>query len=223
VRIAADGRHEFPSGGWTIWRERGLLVTFDHGPLGLGSLAAHGHADALSVTLFRGRDGLVVDPGTLAYQEDAEARDRCRGTPAHATVNFGGRNQSEILGPFLWGRRAAVAPEGEGWRVVAYTGERHTRRVSVEGARLTIEDHVEGREPDAVFPLAPEARAEIEGDRVVVECGDSKATFEFEGFSPPRLETSEHSPRYSHRVAARRIVARLAGARGVTRITAGGR
>src|ERR1051326_5609619 len=76
ARTAADGVHRFPDGGWTVWREAGLLVTFDHGPLGLGALAAHGHADALSVTIWRGTDGIAVDPGTFAYQEDAAARER---------------------------------------------------------------------------------------------------------------------------------------------------
>src|ERR1051326_9532527 len=104
--------HRFPDGGWTVWREAGLLVTFDHGPLGLGALAAHGHADALSVTIWRGTDGIAVDPGTFAYQEDAAARARCRGPPVHSTVHFGGRSQSEMLGPFLWGRRAVVGQIG---------------------------------------------------------------------------------------------------------------
>src|ERR1051326_8451659 len=120
ARTAADGVHRFPDGGWTVWREAGLLVTFDHGPLGLGALAAHGHADALSVTIWRGTDGIAVDPGTFAYQEDAAARAaplgggpggappprglspsreapaaraRGRGTPVHSTVHFGGRSQ----------------------------------------------------------------------------------------------------------------------------------
>ncbi|MEO5616369.1 MAG: heparinase II/III family protein, partial [Candidatus Eisenbacteria bacterium] len=50
-RIAPDGERAFASGGCTVWRSGPAFSTFDHGPLGLGSLAAHGHADALSVTL----------------------------------------------------------------------------------------------------------------------------------------------------------------------------
>src|SRR5690606_20444630 len=44
-----------------------ISVTFDCGPLGLGSIAAHGHADALSVTLRVGGHDLLVDPGTYDY------------------------------------------------------------------------------------------------------------------------------------------------------------
>ena len=114
---ARDGRSEFPHGGYTVWRQRGLHVTFDHGPLGLGALAAHGHADALSLTVFHDAEGVVIDSGTLAYQDDAVRRERCRSTPAHNTVHFGGRSQSVMLGPFLWGARATVAADGDGWQL----------------------------------------------------------------------------------------------------------
>ena len=75
-RAAAEGMHRFASGGYTVWRSGPTVVTFDHGPLGLGPLAAHGHADALSLTVFRGRDAVVIDPGTFAYHEDLAAHDR---------------------------------------------------------------------------------------------------------------------------------------------------
>ncbi len=223
ARAAADGRHEFPAGGWTVWRERGLHVTFDHGPLGLGALAAHGHADALAVTVFRGADGVVVDPGTLAYHDDDDARARTRATASHATVNFGGRDQSESLGPFLWGRRASVAPEGDGWRCTWRTGETHARSVGVADGVVTIEDRVRGRDPRLVFPLAPGASVETDGARAVVATGGSRATFEAEGVAGWTLERSEHAPRFSHRVPASRLVARVAGERAVTRIATGAR
>ena len=143
ARAAAEGRHEFPSGGWTVWRERGLLVTFDHAPLGLGSIAAHGHADALSLTVFRGADAVVLDPGMCSYHRDRAARDRFRSTPAHATIHFGGRSQSEMCGPFLWGARARVRADGDGWRCDWADGATHRRRVAVEGGRVTIEDRVD--------------------------------------------------------------------------------
>src|SRR5262249_31783344 len=115
-RVAPDGERRFDAGGCTVWRHGAAFATLDHGPLGLGALAAHGHADALSMTLRHGSDDLFGDPGTLAYFEDAAARDACRSTPAHSTVSFGGRSQSEMLGPFLWGRRARVTADGDAWR-----------------------------------------------------------------------------------------------------------
>jgi uncharacterized heparinase superfamily protein len=84
-------------------------VLLDAGPLGLGSLAAHGHADALS--LWASLDGkpLLIDAGTYAYHEDPAWRDHFRSTPAHNTLTLDGKNQSEIHGPFLWGRKAQLA------------------------------------------------------------------------------------------------------------------
>ncbi len=224
-RGAADGRHDFADGGWTVWRDRvrDLRVVFDHGPLGLGAIAAHGHADALAVTVWRGADGLVVDPGTLAYHEDEAARTESRGTPAHATVSFGGRSQSEMLGAFLWGRRAETTRAGEAWRCRWWSGESHVRRVDVIGANVAIEDTVEGTDPRIAFPLAPGANVRFEEGRAIVECGDSAATFAAEGLAPWSVEASGHAPRFSQRVPAQRLVAAFAGPRARTTITVAAR
>ena len=219
ARAAADGRHEFGPGGWTVWRAAGLRVTFDHGPLGLGRLAGHGHADALAVTLALGADDLVVDPGTLAYHDDDAARNESRGTPAHATVSFRGRSQSQMLGPFLWGRRAEVASEGEGWRCRWWSGETHARTVGVAGGTVTLDDRVEGRGAEIAFPLPPGANAWIEVGRAIVENGQARATFTADGLAPWRLEPSRHAPRYSHRADAQRLVAAFNGERARTTIT----
>ena len=218
ARLATDGRHEFAAGGWTVWRQAGLRVTFDHGPLGLGPLAGHGHADALAFTLTRGADDLVVDPGTLAYHEDEAARQESRGTPAHATVSFRGRSQSEMLGPFLWGRRAEVTPEGEGWRCRWWSGESHTRQLHVDGGALVLDDRVEGRDARIAFPLPPGALARLEGDRAIVEQGGSRAVFGATGLTPWQLESSRHAPRFSHRAETQRLVAAFTGAAARTTI-----
>ena len=217
-RAASDGVHRFPDGGWTVWRDRGLLVTFDHGPLGLGSLAAHGHADALSVTIWNGADGIAVDPGTFAYQEDERARERCRSTPVHSTVHFGGRSQSISLGPFLWGRRAAVATSGEFEACTWASGERHERSVRVSDRLVTIEDRVRGADAHIVFALAPGATAGFEGSNANIASGSTQATFRSEGLEAWRIEPAEHAPRFSQRVPALRLTARLRGDRAVTRI-----
>jgi hypothetical protein len=212
-RAAADGRRDFPRGGYTVWRERGLLVTLDHGPLGLGTIAAHGHADALSVTVFHGADPIVVDPGTFAYHEDPASRDRCRGTPAHSTVSFGGRSQSEMLGPFLWGRRARVVSRGDEHECTWVSGELHARRVEVADGRIVIHDRVRGEGAELVFALAPGAKAEIAGARATLTIGQSRATFDAEGIEAWRLEPSEHAPRFAQRKPSTRLVAGIAGER----------
>jgi len=223
ARVAADGEHRFDSGGYTIWRAGPAFATFDHGPLGLGSLAAHGHADALSITLRLGDDDLVIDPGTLAYHEDEAARTRTRATPSHSTVHFGGRSQSEMLGPFLWGRRARVEREGEGWTCHWWSGERHTRRVRFAPGEITIEDRVVGPAPEIVFALAPEAEVTAEGVTARVGVGGSGLRIEAVGIDAWRVEPAESAAGFGRRRASPKLVAACRAGTVTTRLAFGPR
>ena len=203
---------------YTIWREGELLVTLDHGPLGLEPLAAHGHADALGVTIFHGADAVVVDPGTFAYHADRAARDRCRSTPAHATLHFGGRSQASMRGPFLWQGAPRVsrssAPPGDAWQCRWASGELHRRRVEVVDNEVRIEDAVEpGAGAMLSFPLAPGAQVALEDTRAHLVIGGTVADFTAEGLEAWRIEAADVAPRYGVRVPAFRISAALTGDR----------
>ena len=78
----------------------------DFGPLGLGSTAAHGHADALSLWLSIDGEYFLIDAGTYAYHSHPEWRTFFRSTAAHNTVCVDGRSQSEMAGRFLWSSKA---------------------------------------------------------------------------------------------------------------------
>ncbi len=80
----------------------------DAGPLGYLGIAAHGHADALALTMSVAGQMVLVDPGTYAYHTQKQWRDYFRGTSAHNTVRIDGRDQSESGGNFLWLRKAAA-------------------------------------------------------------------------------------------------------------------
>ena len=80
----------------------------DHGPHGLPPLAAHAHADALSIELRCGGVEIFADPGTFCYHGDRAWRRYFRSTIAHNTLELAGRNQSVDAGPFLWGRTATA-------------------------------------------------------------------------------------------------------------------
>lgn len=112
----------YPEGGVSILRsrDRKALIGVDHGPLGFGSIAAHGHADALSFQMYL--EGCVVfaDAGTYLYHMDSESRNAFRRTESHNTITVDGRDQSEMLGPFLWGRRAETSLLGCNFSVRAY-------------------------------------------------------------------------------------------------------
>jgi hypothetical protein len=83
-----------------------VRLLIDTGPLGYLSIAAHGHADALSFTLGIGDREVLVDPGTYAYHSEPEWRRYFRGTSAHNTVGIDGQDQSVQAGNFMWTHHA---------------------------------------------------------------------------------------------------------------------
>lgn len=100
-------RRAFPEGGYYILgsdfeTDDEVRMIVDAGPLGYQTIAAHGHADALSVTLSVGGCEFLVDPGTYAYHTERRWRDYFRGTAAHNTARIDGQDQSLIGGSFLW-------------------------------------------------------------------------------------------------------------------------
>lgn len=100
----------FAEGGYAVMRDREgkRLAVMDCGALGWGSIAAHGHADALSVTLSVDGQPILVDAGTYCYHDEPLWRNAFRTTRYHNTVCVDDTNQSEMLGAFLWGARAQV-------------------------------------------------------------------------------------------------------------------
>lgn len=100
----------FPEGGYTVMRSSGRseeqLLLLDHGPLGYLSIAAHGHADCLSLVMHLAGRPVLVDPGTYTYHEQPAWRAYFRGSLAHNTVSVDGEHQSVMTGPTMWGRRA---------------------------------------------------------------------------------------------------------------------
>jgi hypothetical protein len=84
----------------------------DAGPHGFLSIAAHAHADALSVELRHDGVELLVDPGTYCYHGEPAWRQWFRSTAAHNTLEVAGENQSESGGPFLWVSQARAQTVG---------------------------------------------------------------------------------------------------------------
>ncbi len=108
----AEGfRRSYPDGGYYILgrdfeTDREVKLIVDAGPLGFTSIAAHGHADALSMVLSIGGEELLIDPGTFAYHTERKWRDYFKGTSAHNTVRIDGLDQSVSGGNFMWTRHA---------------------------------------------------------------------------------------------------------------------
>ncbi len=102
----------FHEAGYTaIWSTDGVFITFDHGPLGMAPLYNHGHADALSVTLYRNGKPFFVDMGTYRYNGVPEYRKYFKGTRAHNTVCIDGKDQARQVTGFIWDKPYGIAME----------------------------------------------------------------------------------------------------------------
>ena len=155
----------FPVGGYYVLggrfgHDEEILVVVDCGPIGYGSIAAHGHADALSLNMSLGGVPILIDPGTYAYHTGNKWRDYFRSTRAHNTVCIDGLDQSSSGGNFLWLQKAVtlctdvfVGPgvqrfEGEhdGYRRLS-DPVTHVRRINLqlEENRLVVEDELRCR------------------------------------------------------------------------------
>jgi hypothetical protein len=104
---AAHATDNFQRGGYVLWRgavDTGITAKLlvDVGPLGLGTLAAHGHADALAFALHINGEPVFVDCGTYAYHGEPAWRAYFRSTRAHNTLRLNDRDQARMCGPFLW-------------------------------------------------------------------------------------------------------------------------
>ncbi len=110
VRAPTIVRNLFRDAGLACARthDGSVRLLMDFGPLGFTSMAAHGHADALSVWLAIDDEYFLVDAGTYAYHSHPEWRTYFRSTAAHNTVRVDGRDQSEMAGRFLWSSKATT-------------------------------------------------------------------------------------------------------------------
>jgi hypothetical protein len=156
-------RRAFPDGGyyvmgWDFEQPGEVRLVADAGPLGYQSIAAHGHADALSFTLSVGGCQFLVDPGTYAYHTQESWRAYFRGTSAHNTVRIDGVDQSVPGGKFMWLRKArarcdawvvSTAEDVFEGRHDGYTRLAdpvlHRRRITADkaGRRILIRDRLE--------------------------------------------------------------------------------
>ncbi len=155
----------FPQGGYYLLGKefgtaREVRLVADCAPLGYLSIAAHGHADALSFTLSVAGEELLTDPGTYAYHTQKAWRDYFRSTAAHNTVQVDGQDQSEIGGNFMWLHKAnarLVAHASQG-NIQVFEGEQdgyrrladpvlHRRKVEFDSNRqcVVVKDILECR------------------------------------------------------------------------------
>ncbi len=110
-------------GDWWLYPDTGIALReagpwrlrWDLSPLGYLATAAHGHLDALHLSLWLEGQALVVDPGTGAYYGDLRLREWLASRAAHNAPCPQGEEQPRRLGPFLWAehhRRPTLVADG---------------------------------------------------------------------------------------------------------------
>ena len=93
----------FPDTGYTIFRpDHDVWLSFDHGPLGMPPFYNHGHADALSIVLFKKDMPFIVDPGTYRYNNEPRWRRYFKSTRCHNTVSIDDCDQAYQETGFIW-------------------------------------------------------------------------------------------------------------------------
>ena len=95
----------YAESGHALWRRDGWVVRLNVSPLGYLKTAAHGHVDALHVSIWHDGVALVVDPGTGAYY--GNGNESLRAWLASPGAHNGPfpelATAPQRLGTFLWG------------------------------------------------------------------------------------------------------------------------
>ncbi|MFD9637081.1 heparinase II/III family protein [Streptomyces violascens] len=173
----------FADAGMTILRGPGeIWCRCDGGPHGFLSIAAHAHADALSVEVRHDGVDVLADPGTFCYHGQPEWRQYFRSTLGHNTLQLDGGDQSVSGGPFLWTRQArsrVLVADPSGGQVARWCAEQdgyqpsvHRRQVELTAAsqELRVVDEVRGprRAVHLAFHLGPTIDTDLVGNRAVL-------------------------------------------------------
>jgi len=180
------GRITFPASGYSVIKDNRLMFTFDHGPLGMAPFFNHGHADALSITLSKNGQPLIVDTGTYRYNGVTQWRRYFKSTRAHNTVNIDNQDQAVQETGFIWSHpynirlTACHQPDGNPFYDAEHSGYarlsdpvRHRRSVLlVGGETFVIRDRFIGKGIHCFqinFHLHPQALVTAEAGRWTVD------------------------------------------------------
>jgi hypothetical protein len=101
AKVGEDWYH-FPESGQCVARVGFWNLRWDLSPLGYLATAAHGHLDALHLSIWWKGVALVIDPGTGAYHADKRVRNWLASGAAHNGPCPKGATEPRRLGPFLW-------------------------------------------------------------------------------------------------------------------------
>lgn len=206
-RLSARPDH-FPDAGLTVLRTDSafspeLWVRCDGGPHGFLSIAAHAHADALSVEVRYGGVDILADPGTYCYHGEPEWRSYFKSTIAHNTVEIAGQSQSSEAGPFLWTRHAGGreldvpdpalnwAAEHDGYHVLSPRAtHRRSVRLDPDARAVDITDVIDGgsHEVKLAYHFGPLVQVSLRGSTAGLSWSDGATRGEARLVLPEALD-----------------------------------
>ena len=202
----------FADAGITLLRTSGeneIWCRCDGGPHGYLSIAAHAHADALSVEIRYAGIDILADPGTYCYHGERAWRSYFRSTIAHNTAELSGRSQSSEGGPFIWTRHARAreveviddgdiarwAAEHDGYASLNPSAL-HRRSVLLDRASRSVDiiDEIEGGSHDIrlAFHFGPEVQVELEESYAMLSWLTARTQEAARLELPPELRWSLH-------------------------------
>jgi hypothetical protein len=161
-----------PHSGMAVGESAGWLMRADASPLGYGSIAAHGHMDALHVSLWDGMEALIIDPGTGGYHGLKKHRTALASAEAHnGPVPSGGWKRPRRLGTFLWSgphptpSMAKVEKHSLEMRL-KHENFQFTRKtfVTEEGIVVVEDEELGGQEFDLNWCISPDCTLQVIDD-----------------------------------------------------------
>ncbi len=94
----------YPDSGYGTCESGDWWLRWDLSPLGLHKTAAHGHVDALHLSIWIDGVAIVVDPGTGAYYSDPQLRTWLASREAHNGPSPARESHPVRMGTFLWSK-----------------------------------------------------------------------------------------------------------------------
>jgi hypothetical protein len=174
-----------------------IWCRYDCGPHGFLSIAAHAHADALSIEVRHGGIEILADPGTYCFYCEPKWREYFRSTIAHNTLEVDNQSQAVDGGKFLWmtqaqARLTRVSNLGSGAiaECEAYhEGYRrlrppviHHRSVRLDRIERCIQimdwlETARSREVRTAFHIGPNVICELQENKAMLSWSLSAVTF----------------------------------------------
>lgn len=165
--LPEDRWHYFAESGIARSRSGPWELRWDLSPLGYPKTAAHGHLDALHLSLWWNGMAILIDPGTGAYYADPNLRNALAGWGAHNGPQLPNQDYPKRLGPFLWSAHHEKPIWDAGVAQLTIAQCRFSRRVSPMNRGWQVEDSVEPYQPLVVrWQFPPEARLTRAGTSV---------------------------------------------------------